>query len=122
MKFIAVLMFTMGVALVTGCASSSSYTPLTGAEPALNSDITRVPRTLRLFYDTLPVVEVSTVKLTGPNGEHRLRGLHTMGMNDLMMEIQDPLTEGEYLVEWVTQLTDNPETYSGSYTFRVVAD
>ncbi len=115
----AVLGFILSAVLLNGCASSSSYSPLTGAEPALNSDTTRVPRTLRLYYDALPVVEASSLKLTGPNGEHNLRGLHTMGMNDLMVEILDPVTEGEYLVEWVTKVGEDPATYSGSYTFSV---
>lgn len=118
-KFVAALIFVLGAALLNGCASNSSYTPLTGAEPALNSELTRAPRTLRLFYDALPVVESSSLKLTGPTGEHKLRGLHTMGMDDLMIEILDPVTEGEYLVEWVTQVGDDPTTYSGSFTFRV---
>jgi methionine-rich copper-binding protein CopC len=118
-KFMAVLVFALSTALLNGCASSSSYTPLTGAEPALDSDLTRAPRTLRLFYDALPVVDSSSLTLTGPSGEHKLRGLHTMGMNDLMIEILDPVTEGEYLVEWVTKVGDDPATYSGSFTFRV---
>lgn len=118
-KFVAVLVFALGAAFLNGCASNSSYTPLTGAEPALNSELTRAPRTLRLFYDALPVVESSSLKLTGPTGEHKLRGLHTMGMDDLMIEILDPVTEGEYLVEWVTQVGSDPTTYSGSFTFRV---
>jgi methionine-rich copper-binding protein CopC len=42
-----------------------------------------------------------------------------MGMNDLMVEILDPVTEGEYLVEWVTQVGVDPAIYSGSFTFRV---
>ena len=118
-KFIAILVLAMGATFLNGCASSSSYTPFTGAEPAPNSDLTRAPRTLRLFYDALPVVDSSSLTLTGPNGEHKLRGLHTMGMDDLMIEILDPVTEGEYLVQWSTKVGDDSETYSGSYTFRV---
>lgn len=121
-KSIVVLAFTLSIALLNGCTSSASYTPLTGAEPAINSDLTRAPRTLRLFYDALPVVDSSSLKLTGPDGEHKLRGMHTMGMDDLMIEILDPVTDGEYLVEWVTKVGDDPATYSGSFTFRVNAE
>jgi methionine-rich copper-binding protein CopC len=115
----AVLGFILSAVLLNGCANSTAYSPLIGAEPALHSDTTRVPRVLRLYYDSLPMVDSSSLKLTGPNGEHTLRGLHTMGMNDLMVEILDPVTEGEYLVEWVTQVGVDPAIYSGSFTFRV---
>ncbi len=119
-KSIASLLIVCSAAFFAGCTSTTEYTPLTGAEPDLDSSLTRAPRTLRLFYDALPVVESSSLKLIGPTGEHRLRGLHTMGMDDLMIEILDPVTEGEYSVEWVTKVGDDPATYSGSYSFRVV--
>jgi methionine-rich copper-binding protein CopC len=118
-KSISVLVFALATLVLNACASSSSYTPLTGAEPGIDSELTRPPRTMRLFFDGLPVVESSSLKLTGPSGEHQLRGLHTMGMDDLMIEILDPVTAGEYLVEWVTKVGDDPSTYSGSFTFRV---
>ncbi len=118
-KRMSALSLAFATLVLSACASSTSYTPLTGAEPGIGSELTRPPRTMRLFYDALPVVESSSLKLTGPNGEHKLRGLHTMGMDDLMIEILDPVTNGEYLVEWETKVGDDPITYSGSFTFQV---
>lgn len=109
------------IALATlSCATSASdYSPLLGAEPAQGAELTRAPRTLRLFYDALPDVSKSSLKLVGPNGEHALRGMHTMGADDLMIEILDPATPGDYRVEWVAVVGDDPNEYQGAYTFSV---
>ena len=104
--------------LLVGCAADSAYSPLLRAEPEMGATLNRAPRTLRLFYDALPDVERSSLRLVGPNGEHQLRGLHTMAADDLMIEIMDPVTEGDYTVEWSTAVGDNPSIYSGSFQFR----
>lgn len=105
-----------------GCSStSSSYSPFLYAEPAAGAELTRAPRTLRLFYAALPDVSKSNLTLTGPTGEHKLRGMHTMGADDLMIEILDPATPGDYKVEWTAVVGDDPVSYEGSYTFSVTA-
>lgn len=112
----------MVVLTTAGCSStSSSYSPFLYAEPAADIQLTRVPRTLRLFYAALPDVSKSSVTLIGPTGEHELRGMHTMGADDLMIEILDPATAGEYRVEWTAVVGDDPTTYEGFYTFSVAA-
>jgi methionine-rich copper-binding protein CopC len=104
----------------SSCSSTStSYSPFLYAEPAVGTELTRAPRTLRLFYAALPDVSQSSVTLTGPAGEHKLRGMHTMGADDLMIEILDPATAGEYRVEWTAGVGDDPISYEGSYTFSV---
>ena len=105
--------------VLSACVSSGDYSPLLRAEPEMNSELTRVPRTLRLFYDALPDVDRSSLKLIGPDGEHQLRGLHTMAADDLMIEILDPVTTGEYRVEWTTVVGDDPTVYSGVFSFSV---
>ena len=104
---------------LSACASSSDYTPLLRAEPEIGGELSRPPRTLRLYYDALPDVSRSSLKLTGPSGEHRLRGLHTMAADDLMIEIMDPVTNGDYTVEWTTVVGDDPTAYSGVFSFTV---
>ncbi|NKB35075.1 MAG: hypothetical protein GKR91_18415 [Pseudomonadales bacterium] len=111
----------IGISLST-CLGTTEYSPLLGAEPEIDGALTRAPRTLRLYYDALPDVSQSSLKLIGPNGEHQLRGLHTMAADDLMIEIMDPVTSGEYQVEWVTVVGDNPTIQSGSYSFSVITD
>ena len=117
-----VLCLTSTVLLLSGCAGSSAYTPLLRADPEIGGEFTRAPRTLRLYYDALPDVSRSDVSLTGPAGDYPLRGLHTMAADDLMTEIMEPLTAGEYTVHWTTVVGDNPSTHQGSFNFSVRAD
>ena len=105
--------------ILFACVSERNYSPLLRAEPERNSELTRAPRTLRLFYDALPDVAQSSLKLVGPSGEHELRGLHTMAADDLMIEIMDPVTTGDYSVEWRAVVGDDPTVYSGHFNFSV---
>ena len=79
------------VTFLVACASSQPDSPLLRAEPAADASLARAPRNLRLFYEALPDVSQSSLRLVGPGGEHALRGLHTMIADDLMIEILDPL-------------------------------
>lgn len=116
------LLVIVGAFYLMSCASNSTSSPLISAEPAIGAELTRAPRTLRLFFSALPDVSKSSLTLTGPSGQHNLRGLHTMAADDLMIEILDPVTEGEYLVEWETVVGDDPASHAGSFTFTVVAN
>ena len=115
-KFVFVLLCSQ----LIGCVTNSAYSPLLRAEPEIGSELNRAPRTLRLYFDSLPNVSQSSLRLVGPNGEHQLRGLHTMADNDLMIEIMEPVTIGEYQLEWVTVVENDPSTYSGVFNFTVL--
>jgi len=105
--------------LLAACAGGPAYTPIVNSEPAADSIQTRMPRTLRLYYDALPDVERSSLSLTGPEGEVELRGLHTMAADDLMIEIMEPLANGDYAVHWTTIVGDDPAEYTGEVRFQV---
>ena len=115
-KFVFVLLCSQ----LIGCVTNGAYSPLLRAEPEIGSELNRAPRTLRLYFDSLPNVSQSSLRLVGPNGEHQLRGLHTMADNDLMIEIMEPVTIGEYQLEWVTVVENDPSTYSGVFNFTVL--
>ena len=115
-KFVFVLLCSQ----LIGCVTNGAYSPLLRAEPEIGSELNRAPRTLRLYFDALPNVSQSSLRLVGPNGEHQLRGLHTMADNDLMIEIIDPVTIGGYRLEWVTVVENDPSTYSGVFNFTVL--
>ena len=115
-KFVFVLLCSQ----LISCVTNAAYSPLLRAEPEIGSELTRAPRTLRLYFDSLPNVSQSSLRLVGPNGEHQLRGLHTMADNDLMIEIIDPVTIGGYRLEWVTVVENDPSTYSGVFNFTVL--
>ena len=108
--------------LFAACATGPQYSPLINAEPAADSIQTRMPRTLRLFYNALPDVERSSLTLIGPAGEVPLRGLHTMAADDLMIEIMEPLANGDYTVNWTTVVADDAELYSGEVNFSVALE
>ncbi len=105
--------------LVPACTSSADSSPLLRAEPEIGGEFTRAPRTLRLYYSAVPDVNKSSLTLIGPAGEYPLRGLHTMASDDLMIEIMQPLTVGDYTVQWTTVVGDDPTEYSGSFNFSV---
>ena len=115
-KFVFVLLCSQ----LIGCVTNGAYSPLLRAEPEIGSELNRAPRTLRLYFDSLPNVSQSSLRLVGPNGEHQLRSLHTMADNDLMIEIMEPVTIGEYQLEWVTVVENDPSTYSGVFNFTVL--
>ena len=45
--------------------------------------------------------------------------LGTEDADDLMIEIMDPVTTGDYSVEWRTAVGDDPTVYSGHFNFSV---
>lgn len=110
-------------ASLVGCASSTGYSPFLRAEPAADSVLNRAPRNLRLFYDALPDVPNSSLTLMGPDGNYDLRGFHTMGSDDLMIEITDPsIPDGDYVVEWSAVVGEDSTVHEGSYRFSVLTD
>ena len=120
-RYVLVYLLAPALAAVS-CSVAKPPTPFISAEPEVESVQTRLPRTLRLYFEQLPDVPRSSVTLTGPNGELNLRGLHSMGANDLMMEIYDEVVDGQYTVEWQTYVGEDPNQYSGSYSFTVRAE
>ena len=104
---------------LVACGLEMPHSPILSSEPAEGAVLTRAPRTLRLYFEGLPDVDRSTLRLQGPNGEHRLRGLHTMSADDLMIEILDPLPPGNYTVEWTTVIVNNPTIYASTFDFTV---
>jgi methionine-rich copper-binding protein CopC len=113
-------MVTVTLLVLTNCGVLRLSTPFIRAEPEVDSVVSVAPRTLRLYYQQLPDVSKSTVTLSGPEGRMlELRGLHTMGADDLMMEINDQLEDGSYTVSWKTVVGADPNEYEGWYSFEV---
>ena len=118
-KLISLFTFLVTTATLAACGSAIPHSPIFDSEPEAGAVLTRAPRTLRLYFEDLPDVDRSALRLVGPNGENQLRGMHTMAADDLMIEILDPLTPGDYTVEWTTVIADDPNVYSGKFDFTV---
>lgn len=118
-KLILLFAFLVTTASLAACGSAIPHTPMLDSEPEAGAVLTRAPRTLRLYFENLPDVDRSALRLVGPNGVHKLRGMHTMAADDLMIEILDPLSPGDYTVEWTTVIADDPTVYSGTFGFTV---
>ena len=104
---------------LAACGLAMSHSPILSSEPAEGAVLTRARALYDSIFEGLPDVDRSTLRLQGPNGEHRLRGLHTMSADDLMIEILDPLTAGDYTVEWTTVIVSDPTIYSSTFSFTV---
>ena len=118
-KLISLFTFLVTTATLAACGLAIPHSPMLDSEPEAGAVLTRAPRTLRLDFEDLPDVDRSALRLVGPSGEHQLRGIHTMAADDLMIEILDPLTPGDYTVEWTTVVADDPTVYSGEFDFTV---
>ena len=110
------------VFVIAACSTFRSHSPFISAEPEQGSVQTRTPQTLRLYFEQLPDVPRSTVTLKGPNGNLNIRGMHSMGANDLMMEINDQVVDGNYTVNWTTLVGEDPNEYQGEFSFTVQAN
>ena len=118
-KLISLFTLLVITATLAACGSAIPHSPMLDSEPEAGAVLTRAPRTLRLYFEDLPDVDRSALRLMGPNSEHQLRGMHTMAADDLMIEILDPLAPGDYTVEWTTVIADDPTVYSGKFDFTV---
>lgn len=105
------------VSVEIGVENSPAYLR---SEPAAGSVLARHPRTLRIFLSALPDIEKSQLSLSGNSGEVTLSGFHTMGADDLMIEIKDhPLANGNYTVSWSAIIAGDEKRHSGSFSFTV---
>jgi methionine-rich copper-binding protein CopC len=87
-------------------------------DPGKDQILTRPPQHLRVFFDQEPDPAKSQLTLTGPEGELKLEGLHTMGEKDLMVRIVGRVADGEYTATWKATAADG-STSEGQWKFVV---
>ena len=108
--------------LLVSCSSTEQSPMVAKSEPAADAVLTESPSSLRIFFTEAPDADSSNITMTGPDGEVTMTLLHTMGMNDLMIFINDlPLANGSYTVNWTAPLGERKTEYTGSYSFAVAA-
>lgn len=87
-------------------------------EPAQDETVSRPPRHLRVWFTQAPDVDSSELELEGPQGKLELEGMHTMGVNDLMVRIVGRVPDGEYKARWKVPDKDG-EMVEGEWSFTV---
>ena len=87
-------------------------------DPEKDATLTRPPQHLRVFFDVEPDPAKSELKLSGPEGELEIEGLHTMGEKDLMGRIVGRVADGEYTASWKATGVDG-STSEGQWKFTV---
>ena len=70
-NLISLFTFLVTTATLAACGSTISHSPMLDSEPEVGAVLTRAPRTLRLYFEDLPDVDRSALRLVGPNGEHQ---------------------------------------------------
>lgn len=89
-------------------ASSTMHLRLTGSQPAKDTVLTAAPTQLCLWFSQKPMLRLSSVTLTGPNGPVALAKL-TMEARDsapIITQIEGAVPPGKYVVAWRTASSD----------------
>jgi len=91
--------------------------------PVADAHLSTAPRALTIAFNKAPDVLRSQIILKDAEGKLiGLKGQHTMGDNDLMIMVKEPLKPGRYSVEWRAAFNDKKipnDTISGDFTFHV---
>jgi methionine-rich copper-binding protein CopC len=113
------------VSMVTSACAYKLTLPdiFISADPGVDAVLDYYPRTLRIFLKSLPDIRNSEIHFYGKQGEVSLSHFHTMGANDLMIEIDDyPLPNGKYRVEWIAAVGEENHRFRGEYQFSVAVE
>lgn len=92
--------------------------------PEAGARLPEPPEWLRLFFSKRPQIEKSQLRLH-PAGKPELQiplsTLHEMGEKDLMFKVDQPLSKGDYVLEWTVTLDGSTQPLSGQMAFGVDA-
>lgn len=124
-RIILTPLLSLGAFLLLLSCSQTTEPPavFVKADPSVDAILDRHPRTVRVFLTALPDIKNSDLRLFGEQGEISLSRFHSMGADDLMIEIDDhPLPNGVYRVEWSAVVENDEMTYHGKYQFTVAVE
>ncbi len=110
--------FTVAALFALLAGPASAQMTLAGSTPEDGAALDAPVRTVRVWFDTAPSVEGSTLEIAGPGNRAKIEGLHTMGENDLMGRVTGPMPNGEWTMTWTVVGTDG-EKQTGTVTFTV---
>ena len=108
----------VGLAFVLLAGQASAQIKPEGSTPPDGAALDGPVRTVRVWFDTAPPVDGSSLAISGPGNRAKIEGLHTMGENDLMGRVTGPMPNGEWTMTWTTVGADGEEQ-TGTITFSV---
>ena len=92
----------VGLAFVLLAGQASAQIKLEGSTPPDGAALDGPDRTVRVWFETAPPVDGSSLAISGPGNRAKIEGLHTMGENDLMGRVTGPMPNGEWTMTWTT--------------------
>lgn len=101
-----------------------AHAHLVRSAPAANSHVSGSPTELRLWFSEAAEVTMTTISVTGPNGERVAIGpIDVDGTDPLVLytALAAPIGAGTYTVRWRTVATDDGHPSSGKFSFVVDA-
>ncbi len=98
-----------------GCVAQSGSDAITvlKSSPAAGATLTEAPQSVRIWFDRVPESEDWELALVGASEERKVSYIHTIGENDLMGMLLEPIPDGKYTLRW------RWEGHSGELSFIV---
>ncbi len=85
----------------TGIAQSNVPTmTVVKSTPDKGSTLTESPKSVRIWFDHVPASEAWHMVIEGTGAEYEVSYVHTMGEQDLMGMLREPLPDGTYTLRW----------------------
>ncbi len=84
--------------LVAG--ATSDEVSVVKSDPTANSVVAEKLHGVRIWFDQLPAGEQSIDLIDASGNSNAVRGVHSMGQNDLMGMVDGPLANGDYQIAW----------------------
>jgi methionine-rich copper-binding protein CopC len=96
----------------------SAHLKLARSNPAPNATLDVAPSQLQLWFSEEPLLVMTSVALTGPNGAVKLDKPRAGGERSLIVSIAAPLDAGAYKIAWKTA-GDDGHSLQGTVDFSV---
>ena len=114
------LVVTILIGLCAYPALLSAHLKLERSNPAANTTLEAAPAQLQLWFSEEPLLVMTSITLTGPQGAVKLDKARAGVGRSLIVPIATPLDPGAYKIAWKTA-GDDGHTLQGTVDFSVKA-
>jgi copper resistance protein C len=99
-------------------ASLAAHLKLIRSAPAADATIETSPAQLQLWFSEEPLLPMSAVTLTGPQGPVKLEAPRPGGERSLVVTVETALEPGAYRISWKTA-GDDGHVLQGTVNFSI---